>query len=113
MEVDLSWNGSVLVARPRGRWLDAQTSPFLHDALAAEFGNGARHVVVDMADVENMDSAGIGTVVRLLRLVPEGGRLVLSACRTPVRQLLEKARVDQILVCFEVTPEAVEAIKAG
>ncbi len=100
MEVRLSKAGRILVARPLARWLDGQTAADLWRVVSAEIDKGERFVVLDMAEVVNVDSAGLGTLVRLLKQVPSGGRLVLSGCQSAVQQLIEKARLDSILVSF-------------
>jgi anti-anti-sigma factor len=113
VDVSLIKTGTTLVARPLGRWLDARTSADLQRVVAAELERGERHVVLDLAEVVNVDSAALGTLVRLLRLVPAGGRLVLCGCRPSVQKLLEKARFDRLLVSYPGVAEAVASFEGA
>jgi anti-sigma B factor antagonist len=106
MEVRLTRTGDVLVARPRARWLDAQTAPALQRDVGAEIAGGVARVVVDLSEVENVDSAGLGALIRLLRLVPEGGRMVLAGCAPNVQRLLLQSRVDHVLPSYAGTEDA-------
>src|SRR5262245_36011245 len=111
VEVGLSKTGGVLVARPLARWLDGQTAADLWRVVSGEIEKGERFVVLDMAEVVNVDSAGLGTLVRVLKRLPADGRLALCRCQTAVRQLIEKARLDQILVLFESDAEALASFE--
>lgn len=112
MDVRLSKTGKVLVAKPLGRWLDEQTAQDLQQVVTAQIENGERHLLLDMSDVVNIDSAGLGTVIRLFRLVPQDGRLVLSGCRPALQQLLEKTRIDTVLACYPSAAEALASFAA-
>jgi anti-anti-sigma factor len=107
VEVRLSKAGRILVARPLARWLDEQTAADLWRAVSGEIEKGERFVVLDLAEVVNVDSAGLGTLIRLLKQVPSGGRLVLSGCQLAVQQLIDKARLDQFLVSYATDAAAV------
>ena len=112
MDVQLSKAGQVLVAKPLGRWLDGKTSSDLRRVVACEIEKGERFVVLDLSQVTNIDSAGLGTLVGLLKLVPEGGRLVLGGS-PPVRQLLERARLDHLLVSFPTDADAIASFSSS
>ena len=56
---------------------------------------GAREVVVDLAGVDYVSSAGLQVLARASeRLAGSGGRLVLAAARPPVRVALELAGLE-------------------
>lgn len=112
MDVQLSKTGPVLVAKPLGRWLDATTMSELCRAVAVEMEKGERFIVLDLGDVTNIDSAGLGKMVGLLKLVPPGGGLALGAS-TPVRQLLERARLDHLLVSFPTDADAIASFSSS
>jgi anti-sigma B factor antagonist len=112
VDVRLSRSGSILIARPASRWLDEQTAPDLWSTVAGEIEDGERFIVLDLSEVVNVDSAGLGMMVRLLKRTPEGGRLVLGGCPQAVRQLLEKTRLDRVLVAYATAAEAVASFGA-
>ena len=113
MDVQLSKQGRVLVAKPLARWLDEKSSSDLHRVVAAEIEKGERFIVLDMTEVAHSDSAALGTLIRLLKLVPQGGRLVLGGCPPAMRQLLEKARLNHILVSYPTDRDAITSLSGG
>lgn len=65
--------------------------------LRSELSNGTRHVVLDMASLTYMDSAGLGVLVLMnAELTNHGGTLVLRAVNERVRELLQLTRTDSI-----------------
>ncbi|HTL46063.1 MAG TPA: STAS domain-containing protein [Vicinamibacterales bacterium] len=67
------------------------TSANLEEALE-QAAAGAREVVLDLAGVDYVSSAGLQVLARASeRLAGSGGRLVLAAAQPPVRVALELA----------------------
>jgi anti-anti-sigma regulatory factor len=48
--------------------------------------------------------------MRLLKLVPQGGRLVLCSCRPALLQLIEKARLEHVLQAYPTEAAAVASL---
>lgn len=66
--------------------------------LRSELTNGTRHVVLDMASLTYMDSAGLGFLVLMnAELTNQGGTLVLRDVNQRIRELLQLTRTDAIL----------------
>jgi anti-anti-sigma factor len=81
----------VLVVAPVGR-LDSTTSSKLEQVLLARVGSGERRVVVDMAGIDYISSAGLLVFLKLAKKLKElGGGLVLGDMGEPVRQVFELA----------------------
>lgn len=87
---ETSQDGIHLIA-PAGR-IDSTTSGSLEDALRRILDDGARDVLVDLAAVDYISSAGLRVFLVLAkRLKDERGRLVLCALPQPVRQVFHLA----------------------
>jgi anti-sigma B factor antagonist len=112
VEVGLETIGDVLVARVRGRCLDAYSCPDLVRVVEERIGAGSARIVVDLAEVTFLDSSGLGSLVRLLKQVPDGGGLVLCGCQRPVAELLRQARVDRFLVVHGSREAAVASFRS-
>jgi anti-sigma B factor antagonist len=88
--------------------LDRDTRPQLQDFLEDVVDQGARRVVLDLAEVPFMDSSGLGLQVDALkRLRDEGGRLCLAAVQESVRNVLALSAVDRVVDVYD-TVEAAE-----
>ena len=71
---------------------------FSESQLLPDLTNGTRHVVLDMASLTYMDSAGLGFLVLInAELTNQGGTLVLRDVNQRIRELLHLTRTDAIL----------------
>ena len=78
--------------------LDAYTATRLRDSLAGLISVGARHIVVDLADVSFMGASGLGVLVGACkRLQRDDGKLVLRSPRPNVQNLIEITGLDVTL----------------
>lgn len=88
-------DGTVRVA-VRGE-IDIATSDELRSALLRLNEQGARHVTVDLADLEFIDSTGLGALIRVLKHYREqGGDVVLASPTKPVQKVLEITSLDKL-----------------
>ena len=87
--------------------IDVGTECKFRDALTSALARGALRVVVDLAGVTFMGSAGIGVLMGARRvLAAGGGSLVLASPRGEVAQILSLTGVA------EVIPVAVSVVDA-
>ena len=78
--------------------IDAGTEQQFRDALTAVLTDGARRVVVDLAHVAFMASAGIGVLMGVRRvLAAEGGSLALASPHGEVAQVLALTGVNKVI----------------
>jgi anti-anti-sigma factor len=96
MGIRVDWNedGAVSIAI-QGR-LDLETVPGIRKGLLKDFKK--RHpteVVVDLAGIERMDTAGVALLVELRNLVTgKGGAWRLEKASDAVMKMLELARLE-------------------
>jgi anti-anti-sigma factor len=97
----------VLVVAPAGR-VDSTSSGELETRLLALLAAGDRRLVVDLADVDYISSAGLRVLLLLAKKVREGGGgLALCAMGHAVRMTFELAG---FLPIFEVASTRDEAL---
>ena len=81
----------VLVVVPRGR-MSSATAPMLTEALSTAIGEGETRVIVDLARVDYISSAGlIGLHALSGRMAVSRGTLLLCGLTDPVRLVFELA----------------------
>ena len=67
-------------------------------------------LVIDLGDVEYMDSSGVGTLVHAYRLIKGyGGRMMLARMKPRVRSVFEISRLDRYFQIYETVEEAVSS----
>ncbi len=85
--------------KAKGRIVQAGVSPFA-DPLAEAIKDRSyrRCVVIDMTDVEFVDSSGISWILNCHKRFREaGGQLVLHSCLPTVTNILRVLKMDQVL----------------
>jgi anti-anti-sigma factor len=99
--VRMEQHGDASVVVPTGE-LDLATAPALEDALGRAFGDGTQRVVLDLRELEFIDSSGLRTLLTARRRAEEAGsRFSLVAGHRGLERTLEIAGVHKV---FDWTP---------
>ena len=78
--------------------LDVVGAPDLRQAVVAAVADGSRLIVLDLSDLDFVDSFGIGAVVAALkRLRQRGGDLALVCPSPRIRRVFEICDLDRII----------------
>ncbi len=81
-----------------GAHLDVRTVGSARATLYSVIEDGAGDVVLDMANLESIDAAGLGMLTAVhLRCERAGHRLVLLNCPREIRRVLAVTRLNRIL----------------
>jgi anti-sigma B factor antagonist len=96
MEIDVVHESSTAFATLHGRF-DVHGVPDFDQQIVDHVTAERPNVVIDLADVEFMDSSALASLVRALkRSMTHGGLLVLVAVSTPARIILELTRLNEV-----------------
>ena len=111
MEILTEQVGDVTVATPQGEYLIAgNADDFRHDVVPVL--DPAAKVLLDMSQLQFVDSSGLGAVLSCLRsLSAAGGDLKLCGLSKPVRAVFEVTRMHRIFDIFETRDEALRAFR--
>ena len=84
--------------------VDIANTQQVRDAALKLIAGGAKNLAVDLSATEYLDSAGLGTLVGLLKRIKErGGRMAVAAPQPVVRRLFEITGLNRVLpVCDDV-----------
>jgi anti-sigma B factor antagonist len=100
--------GGWAVARVSGD-LDLTTAPRLRERLVQVVVGGQPRVVLDLQDVDFVDSTGLGVIVGLLkRTRSQGGDLRLVSTRSGLRRILALTSLDHALPLAATVEEALD-----
>ena len=61
-------------------------------------------IVLDLAEVEFLDSSGLGALVAAMKMLDGGRRLELANCGDVVRKVLRLTRMDSIFIVRDADP---------
>jgi anti-sigma B factor antagonist len=105
--VDVTRDGNTAILRIHGEITGGSEPPVMK--AYAEAG-GARSIVLDFADLEYMNSGGIGLLVTLLvRAQRAGQRLLAVGLSEHYRQILALTRLDEAIAIHDDEPAALAA----
>lgn len=107
METTIEKIGELTVVTVKQDSLDARSAKEFQDDLNGVITDKAQ-ILLDMNNVEFVDSAGLGTIVATLkRLRASGGDLTICCVQKTVRALFELVRMHRLVEIHETRDAAV------
>ncbi|WP_438992029.1 STAS domain-containing protein [Lentibacter sp.] len=112
MEFSCSEAGDVLIVRVLAARIDAAAALKFKDALR-ELAGQASHVVLDLRDVEFVDSSGLGAIVAVMKLMGRTRRLDLAGLTPTVDKVFRLTRMDSIFTIHDSVDDVPKFYQAG
>ena len=110
MHLEEHAEGAVMVVAPVGR-LDSATSPDLSVRLDQLADGGGQRLVLDLARVDFVSSAGLRAILSALKRLKGGhGDLALCSVQPPVQEVLEISGFASLLQIHPGRAAAIEAL---
>jgi anti-sigma B factor antagonist len=110
MQIDERAIGDVMVLDLKGRITLGEGDELLKDKVNSLVNQGHRKVVLNLAEVPYIDSAGLGEIVRTYTTVSrQGGSLKLLNLTKRITDLLS---ITKLLTVFETFDSEQDAIKS-
>jgi anti-sigma B factor antagonist len=98
--------GETLVFKLRGS-LDLATAPTVRAALAEATEKGGHHLIVDLTQVEFLDSTGLGVLIGAHRRAAErGGSFRLVVSEAPISRLLNITGLIAVFAVYHSLEDA-------
>lgn len=95
----------ILIVRVEERRLDASKAPAFKDEVNQALGEGVTRLVLDLGQVEFIDSSGLGVVVSVLKRLGPSGNLAIANANSAVRRLFSLTRMDRVFTLYD-SPQA-------
>ena len=103
-------SGNVPVIDLRGE-VDVYTAPKFKTSMIELIDEGNYHIIVNLSNVQYMDSAGLGALVSGLKRVREHeGSINLVSPTVPVQRVLDITRLSKILTIYASEQQALQSI---
>jgi len=107
MRIEESRIGEVLVVKPMDRRIDASSAAAFKALLNDRIQGGQQRIVLNLSEVDFIDSTGLGAIVSSLKRMGEFGDLVISNPRETVMSLFRLTRMNRV---FNILPSEEEAL---
>jgi anti-sigma B factor antagonist len=106
--------GNVSIVDLNGKITLGESSAVLRDELNALLAMGRKSIIVNMANVSYVDSAGLGELVgKYTTATNQGGSIKLLHLQSKMKDLLQITKLHTIFPIFEDEDEAVASFSAG
>jgi anti-sigma B factor antagonist len=107
-DLAISEEQGCLVFHLRGRLMDQQQADRLMGTLDTELGKGHKSVILDLAELQYMNSTGLNILINVLtRTRNGGGDTLIAGVSNSVRQLFVVTKLDSV---FIITPDVASAV---
>ena len=114
MQIEERTNGDVLILDVKGRITLGEGDELLKDKVNSLLNQGKKKIVLNLADVPYIDSAGLGEIVRTYTTVSrQGGSLKLLSLTKRITDLLAITKLLTVFETFESENDAVQSFAAA
>lgn len=113
MNLETTENGDLQIVTVREPRIDAAVAIQFKDRMRELTANGAPHVVLDLSEVDFMDSSGLGAIVAAMKLLGATRRLDLAALRPNVEKVFRLTRMDSVFTIHDDVAQARAVYAAG
>jgi anti-sigma B factor antagonist len=91
--------------------LDAYTSPRFREVMLDLIDDGGAKLVISMANVEYIDSSGLGALVGGLKRASERQGKIVIVCTSPqVRKVFEITGLEKVFPLYDSEDTAIKAL---
>jgi anti-sigma B factor antagonist len=114
MQIDERTIGDVVVLDIKGRVQLGEGDEMLKDKVNSLLNQGRKKIVLNLAEVPYIDSAGLGEVVRTFTTVSrQGGNLKLLNLTKRITDLLAITKLLTVFDTYDSEQEAVQSFSAS
>lgn len=106
MQVEDKAIGDVRVVKVYEKRLVAKVAVEFKENMLRLINQGNRSLVLDLSDVDFVDSSGLGAIVSSLKAIGRDGDLVICGLKEPVMQVFSLTRMDKVFRIFSNVEEA-------
>jgi len=110
MQISERTSGDVVVLDVKGRITLGDGDELLKDKVNQLVGAGKKKIILNLAEVPYVDSAGLGEIVRTYTTVSrQGGKLKLLNLTKRIQDLLAITKLLTVFETYESEPDAVKS----
>jgi anti-sigma B factor antagonist len=114
MQIDERQAGDVVVLDMKGRIMLGEGDEALREKVNSLLNRGRKKIVLNLAEVPYIDSAGLGEIVRTFTTVSrQGGSLKLLNLTARITDLLAITKLLTVFETFDSENDAVQSFSAS
>ena len=111
MKLDVIRKDGILIITRKVKRIDASIATDLKSKLIDFLENGDKVIVINLSEVDFIDSSGLGAMVLILRKIGTDGRIKLCKLNESVRSIFELTRLDKVFEIHKSEEGALESLR--
>lgn len=100
----------VLIVRPLEKRIDASTATEFKQKMNEWIDSGNRRIVLNLSEVDFIDSSGLGAIISGFKKIGNNGNLVICVVKESVMSLFRLTRMNRVFDIYASENEALEAL---
>ncbi|WP_068470050.1 STAS domain-containing protein [Candidatus Protochlamydia phocaeensis] len=100
--------GDVLYIKPQISFLDSRVSKDLKNQIIQEIESGNKRLLLDLSDMEMIDSGGLGGLIGVYKALENKGSLHLYGLNAKVTKIFRMTGVLKLFPSFSSLDEALQ-----
>lgn len=110
MQVEEKRVGKFLVVKPLEKRIDFKVATDFKDKMAELIESGNMFILLNMSEVEFIDSSGLGAIVSSLKRMKGRGDLFICGLKETIMTMFNLTRMDRVFRIFESEQEAIKTL---
>lgn len=110
MELKERKEGNVLIIKIFEKRLDEFMALDFKEKMTEFVKRGNEFIVLDLSEVEFIDSSGLGAIISSMKMLDKKGDFVICGMRETVLSLFQLTRMDRLFKIFPGEKEAIAAL---
>jgi len=110
MQIEEKKLGNLLVVTILDKRLDASVAYEFKSQMETFISRGDRLILLDISQVDFIDSSGLGAIVSSLKRLSGRGDILISGAREAVMRLFKLTRMNKVFRMFESENDAIAAL---
>ncbi|MFQ5602796.1 MAG: STAS domain-containing protein [bacterium] len=106
MNLKVDEQGHILLVKILEPRLDAAISLDFKNKMSEYIKNGHKSILINLSEVDFIDSSGLGAMVTSLKLLGEKGGISICGVRETVKSMFKLTRMNFVFNIFENENEA-------
>ena len=109
MNIETETRAAATIARVHEARIDAAIAIDFRDRMSEIAAEGGTRLVLDLSEVEFLDSSGLGAIVGVMKEMEQGRRLELAGLSATVAKVFRLTRMESV---FTIHPSCAAALAA-
>ncbi|HMO17552.1 MAG TPA: STAS domain-containing protein [Oligoflexia bacterium] len=101
----------VLIVKPESTRIDAAFALQLKNQILDSYQSGANTIVLDLSEVDFIDSSGLGALVASRKTMGKDGEIALCEVKDRVQSLFTVTRMNKVFRIFNTKEDAVNTLQ--